>query len=302
MNAERGMTPRPGRRAFAVLLVLAATSAGCRELRGRHKVREGNNLYREGRYAEAMARYRQAETLIPGFWLLWLNEGLTCRQMITPGAHNEANAHAVRCALDAFANMKRLRPQDARGDQLYVQTLFDADRFAELAGIYGDRLRAKPDDLAAINALVQVYTRWNRPEEALRWSERRAALQSKDAEAQLAVAVLVWNQLFQKGGGPEIAAFDPRPDPDKPKQKKTPPPPGLGDIVGARRAELADVGIQYAERALALRPRYREALTYLGLLHRQKSFAYLAEPDNWQLSVDAAERWRREAEKAGRGG
>jgi tetratricopeptide (TPR) repeat protein len=259
-------------------------------------VREGNHLYREGRYAEAIAAYRQAETLIPGFWLLWLNEGLTCRQMITPAARNEANDRAVACALDAFANMKRLRPQDARADQLYVQTLFDADRFEALVGIYGERLRAKPDDLAAINALIQVYTRWNRPEEALRWSERRAALQAKDAEAQLAVGVLVWNQLYQRGGGPEVAGFDPRPDPAKPKQAKSPPPPSLGDIVGARRAQLADVGIKYAERALALRPHYREALTYLGLLHRQRSFAYFADPDKWQASVDAAERWRRQAE------
>ena len=295
------MTPRPGRLAIPILLVLTAASAGCRELRGRHKVREGNHLYRDGRYPEAMTAYRQAEALIPGFWLLWLNEGLTCRQMMTPGARNDANEIAVRCALDAFSRMKQLRPQDARGDQLYVQTLFDADRFDELARMYGDRVRAKPDDLAAINALVQVYTRWNRPDEALRWSERRAALQPKDAEAQLAVSVLVWNQLFQKGGGAEAAAFDPRPDAGKPKQHKSPPPPGLGDIVGPRRAELADVGITYAERALALRPRYREALTYLGLLHRQKSFAYLAEPDKWQTCVDAAERWRREAERVGRG-
>jgi tetratricopeptide (TPR) repeat protein len=298
---QRGMNPRPGRLAFAVLLVFAAASAGCRDLRGRHKVREGNHLYREGRYADALAAYRQAEALIPGFWLLWLNEGLTCRQMMTPGAHSEANERAVGCALNAFSQMKRLRPEDARGDQLYVQTLFDADRFDVLAGIYGERLRAKPDDLAAINALVQVYTRWNRPEEALRWSERRAALQASDAEAQLAVAVLVWNQLFQKGGGPEMAAFDPRPNPDRrqEKEKKSPPPPGLGDILGTRRAQLADVGTRYAERALALRPRNREALTYLGLLQRQKSFAYFADPEKWQACVDAAERWRREAEKVG---
>jgi tetratricopeptide (TPR) repeat protein len=301
MNAERGMTPRPGRRALVFLLVFSAFSAGCRDLRGRQKVREGNHLYRQGRYAEAIAAYRQAEALIPGFWLLWLNEGLTCRQMMTPGAHNEANDRAVGCALAAFSQVKRLRPQDPRGDQLYVQTLFDADRFEELAGIYGERLRSRSDDLAAVNALVQVYTRWNRPEDALRWSERRAAMQPKDAEAQLAVGVLVWNQLFQKGGGPEMAAFDPRPDPDKPKDKKLPPPPGMGDVVGERRAQLAEIGIKYAERALALRPRYREALTYLGLLHRQKSFAYFGDPPRWQASVDAAERWRREAEKSGRG-
>jgi len=284
--------------AFAAVLLLAA---GCSELRGRRKIREGNQLYREGRYGDAISAYRQAEQLIPGFWLLWLNEGLTCRQLLTPGGRGEGNDRAVACALAAFSQMKRLRPEDARGDQLYVQTLFDADRFEELARMYGERLAAHPDDPAALNGLIQVYTRANQPEQALRWLERRAAVAPHDVDAQLAVGTFVWSQLFQKGGGPEMAAFDPRPNPDKPKQKKTPPSSGLGDIVGERRAELADVGAKYLERALALRPRHRDATIYLGLLERQKSFAYFAAPEKWQACVDAAERWRREAEKMSHG-
>ena len=56
-----------------------------------------------------------------------------------------------------------------------------------------------------------------------------------------------------------MAAFDPRPDPSKPKEKektkKTPPPPGLGDIVGAQRVRLAELGISYlAARAEAAPP------------------------------------------------
>jgi tetratricopeptide (TPR) repeat protein len=303
------------------LVGLVCSSAGCSELRGRRKVREGNQLYREGRYAEAVQSYQTAARFIPGFWLLWLNEGLTCRQMMVPGARTPDNDRAVACALTAFSNLKRLRPNDPRAEQLYVQTLFDADRFEELAALYQQRLRAQPNDPASINGLIQVYTRWNRPEQALAYYERRAALEPRDAEAQYAVGVFVWNQLFQRGGGPDMAAFDPRPDPEEAavaagkkgkqgkngkngnnaaKPQKVPPPPGLGDIMGSARARLADVGIDYLQRALALRPRYPEAMTYLNLLYRQKSFAFFAEPDKWQACIDEAERWRREAESLGR--
>lgn len=275
---------------------LVLLGSGCTELRGRRWVREGNRLYRDGRYAEAVTAYEQAESLIPNFWMLWLNKGLTCRQQMIPGSRQPSNEQAARCALEAFDKLRRLRPSDPRGDSLYVQTLFDADRFQTLADLYQARLRANPNDVQAISGLIQVYTRWNRLDEALQWYQRRANLQSNDPEAQYAVAVFLWSQLFQKGGGAEMAAFDPRPDPAKPKEKKIPPPPALGDIGGAQRARLADLGIAYLQRALKLRPKYPEAIVYLSLLERQKAIAFFSDPQQYQASIDAAEKWRHQAE------
>ena len=290
----------------ALIAVALLFGSGCSELRGRRRIREGNQLYREGKFAEALSWFQAAEALVPRFWLLWLNEGLTCRQMMVPGAHSADNQQAVSCALRAFDRVRRLRPDDPRGDQLYVQTLFDADLFPELAALYQQRLRAHPDDRAAINGLIQVNTRWSRPEEALRWHERRATLDPQDPEAQYGVGVFVWNQLFQKGGGAEMAAFDPRPDPAAADARparagappaKIPPAPGLGDIVGSARIRMADLGIAYLTRALALRPHYRDAMVYLNLLYRQRSFAYFKDPVAWQANIDAAEKWRRESER-----
>ena len=220
------------------------------------------------------------------------------------------------CALDAFERLKGVAPQDARGEQLYVQTLFDADRFETLAARYREQLKRDPSDLAAINGLIQVTTRWNRPEEALTWYQRKAALLPDDAEAQYAVGVFVWQQLYQRGGGADKAAFDPRPDPaaapptraSRRKGRapsptaKTPPPFAVGDITGSQRATLADIGIKYLERALALRPQYHEAIVYLNLLHRQKAMAYFDQPERWQATIDTAEKWRRQASKPARAG
>jgi tetratricopeptide (TPR) repeat protein len=273
--------------------------AGCTELRGRRAVREGNRLHREGRYREALAAYREAEGLVPDLWILWLNEGLTCRQIMIPGLKTPDNDAAIACALKAFDTLKRLRPADARGEQLYVQTLFDADRFETLAAMYGARLRKNPSDVEAVNGLVQVYSRWNRWDDAIRWYVRKADLQPRDPEAQYAVGVYAWQQLFQRGGAQDKASFDPRPDPNaKKKEVKIPPPFSIGDVVGAQRIWLADLGIRYLERAVSLRPKYSAAMTYLNLLYRQKSFGYFSEPDKWQECIDAAERWRRQAQSA----
>jgi tetratricopeptide (TPR) repeat protein len=295
-----------------MVLLLSTGAPACGELRGRRRIREGNRLYREGQYASALAEYQRAEALVPQLPLLWLNKGLTCRQLMVPGAKDARSERAVDCAVAAFARFKEVAPHDLRGEQLEVQTLFDADRFETLAARYHERLKVMPEDLAAINGLIQVCTRWNRPEEALGWYQRRASLLPNDAEVHHAVGVYVWQQLFQRGGGPDKTAHDPRPgaavEPPPPPTRKggrgrrpapavAPPAPvfAIGDITGQTRLAMADVGIKHLERAIALRPHHRETMVYLGLVLRQRAVALWAQPAAWQAVVDAAERWRRRA-------
>jgi hypothetical protein len=259
-------------------------------LRGRSHAREGNRLFLEGDYAGAAKEYEIAEELVPTLVPVLLNRGLACRQLMTPGAKSAANDRWVGCALDSFKRMTEVAPEDPRGDQLYVQTLFDAERFPALVERYQRDLRANPKNLAAINGLVQVYTRWDHWDDALKLMVQRADVASTDAEAQYGVGVFIWNRLFQKGGGADKAIFDPRADPNA-----FPPPFAENDIVGEERIRLADLGIKYLERALAIRPTYRDALIYLNLLYRQKSFALFDRPEEWKAALDAAVKWQQQA-------
>lgn len=327
--------------AFFFLLTVAAITSGCTELRGRRSIREGSRLYREGNYAAARDAFEVAETLVPQLPQAWMGQALSCRQLMTPGATSPANERAVDCALAGLAEVRRRWPRDSRGEALYIQTLFDADRFPALVALFEERLKKDPSDLLALNGEIQAYSRSNHLEEALAAFQRKAGLLPQDAEAQYAVGVFVWQQLFQRGGGPETASFDPRLDPNEPdpgaiegqgKRKgkgkrgtkarkgkaksrtsdgaavatagggadeephKTPPPFAAGDITGAQRVALADVGIKYLQRALALRPQYREAMVYLNLLLRQKALAYFTRPSLWQATIDQAEVWRARVE------
>src|SRR5215831_13150975 len=92
--------------------------AGCGEVRGRKKIQEANELYKRGRYREAVASFEAAEALVPQLPTLWLNKGYTCRQLIAPGGHDPESQRAADCALGAFRKLHELSPNDARAEQL----------------------------------------------------------------------------------------------------------------------------------------------------------------------------------------
>jgi tetratricopeptide (TPR) repeat protein len=286
-TGHRSLTQSPGKLLISCLLFGVF---GCSELRARQHGREGNRHFLEGDYRAAVAAYSASEQLAP-LAAVQLNKGLACRQLLLPGAHSSENERAATCALEAFRRLKKLSPNDERADRLYQQTLFDTDRYEQLATLYQDRLRSTPDDPAALNAVIQVYSRWGHWEEALHWTEERARRRPQDPEAHYALGVFIYNRLFEKGGGPEKSSFDPRPG----QEPKPAPAFGATDISGKERIALAERAIAALKKAVELRPTYVEALTYLGLVYRQLSFAYFAEPSAWQAAVDSAEAFRRQA-------
>src|SRR5262245_26729719 len=114
---------------FSSLCVVFVAQLGCTEVRGRKKIQEANELYKRGRYREAVSAFEAAEALVPNLPTLWLNKGYTCRQLIAPGGHDPESRRAADCALAAFKRLAELAPNDPRADQLTVQTWFDVHDF-----------------------------------------------------------------------------------------------------------------------------------------------------------------------------
>jgi len=279
------MPPRPTH-VLLVLAVLGGCAGSCAELRGRKKIQEGNAAYKRGDFAEAVARFTEAQQFVPQMPLLWLNQGYACRELIVPGAPSGVNGRAARCALEAFKRLRELSPDDPRGDRLYVQTLFDLGEYKTIDRIFSLRHEKNPTDLDVVLALEQVKFKLGRWRDALTFYKKAAALRPQDAEAQYAVGTFIWQTLQVHGGGPPYVEYDPRPRPDQPSP--SPPASGPDDIVGPERSSLAEEGIRYLKGAVQLRPAYPEALTYIGLLYRQESFAHFGDAGAWERAVSQA--------------
>jgi len=304
------------------LALLAILQLGCSEVRGRKRIQEANELYKRGRYQEAVSAFESAEALVPNLPTLWLNKGYTCRQLIAPGGRDPESRRAADCALTAFQRLHGLAPKDPRAEQLTVQTWFDTDDFATLEKNFLDRVARTPNDYDVVHSLQEIYYKWGKWPQALEWSTRAAALRPNDAEAQYGVGTFIWQILASRGGGPDMAAYDPRPrpapdddaaaaarakhrgKPGEPEMVPPPPPPPtlISDVTGKARLDLADQAIGHLEKAIALRPHYPDAMTYLALMWRQKSFALFGEPAAWQQAVDRANEWQKRAaaERAGK--
>jgi hypothetical protein len=183
----------------------------------------------------------------------------------------------------------------ARRDRCTCQTPVRQRPVRVLAKRFEEQFKKNPRDIEAVNGLLQVYTKWNKLEEALEWYARKAEILSNDAEAQYGAGVFIYTQLFQKGGGPEKSTHDPRPDPNKPREVKAAPGFGPGDIVSQQRVDLAGQRDQVPREGVALRPKYSEAMTYINLMYRQKSYAYFDYPEDWQKCVDNAIRWAKKS-------
>jgi tetratricopeptide (TPR) repeat protein len=172
-----------------------------------------------------------------------------------------------------------------------VQTLLGVGEYKTIERTFRLRHERDPNDLDVVLVLEQVFQKLGRWREALSFYRKAATLRPEDAEAHYAVGTYIWQVLQSHGGGPAFGEYDPRPRADQPSgSSPRPPRPPVGpdDVVGPERLALAEEGIHYLGRAIELRPHYPDALTYMGLLYRQQSFALFDDATAWERAVAQA--------------
>jgi tetratricopeptide (TPR) repeat protein len=229
----------------AVMIGLFASATGCQDVHARKLVKEGNDLYKEGEYKQAVARYNEAERLKPDLAVLHINRAYAYLQQFSAGSNSPDSNAAANGALESYKKFLELEPGRNDVRDLMIQLWLDSGHYDEALNYFKGVLQKNPKNLEAVKTLGVINSKAGRFQEALNWYEKRTQLEPDNPEGHYAVGTLCWDQLHNHA-----------------------------DIIGPQRLALADHGIHALEKAIKLNDKYQEAYTYTNLLYRERALGH----------------------------
>jgi tetratricopeptide (TPR) repeat protein len=249
-----------GRNQLALgVLIAALATAGCKEVRARRQIQEGNKAYYAGDYEDAIVQYDKGLAAAPGLAIGWYNLGLAHIAMFAPGKKTPENEAHAQGAIKAFSEYLRLNPKDTQARDYLLSTYIDSGHYEGALQYFEDRLAANPKDLEALGQLAQINSQAGKFDEAVKWHKKKAEVDpSTDgrADAWYSIGVLEWRRLNNHA-----------------------------DVQGEGRLKIADEGIAALAQADTIRKDHAPTLSYQNLLYRERALAHGA---SWARSIDTA--------------
>ena len=277
--------------ALAIALITPLLAAGCNSVRAKSAFKDGNKAYKEEKFKLAIDDYQHALELDPTMAEAMFYLGSAHQNMYRPGhdtpenkAHLDEAVKEYRASIDAnngsteqlrrvksnalaaltaiyaeppykdfdqaisFAQqLSKENPDDPKYNFAMANLYEKFEKIDKAEETYKHVVELNPKDPKACSALAGFYNKplWDghsKFAEAIETLQKCATIDETDPTGFYKVAVFYWDKAFR--------------DPDlKDKQKD----------------EYADKGMEYVDKALALKPDYVDALVYKGLLLRVKA-------------------------------
>src|SRR5688572_23908054 len=117
-----------GRKPFALGVLIAASlaGAGCKEVRARHDIQEGNKAYYSGEYEQAVTHYEKGLAAAPHLDIGWYNLGLAHIALFAPGKKTPENEAHAQGAIKAWTEYLKLQPNDTQARDYLLSTYIDS--------------------------------------------------------------------------------------------------------------------------------------------------------------------------------
>jgi tetratricopeptide (TPR) repeat protein len=223
------------------LLVAAAVvlTAGCHKFEARVQLKQGNVLYENESYKDALVQFQKGLEIDPAATFAWRSVGLSAMALHRPGVEGEENQKYADTAIDAFNKYLKDYPKDTKVEEYLTTVLINSNRWDEALARLEKDAKSNPTNADIERAIVTTLLKAGRVEEAF----QRASQASKpDAQLLYSIGVACWGQSYG----------DPTLDPET-------------------RVKVVDMGLEATKKSLDLDPEFFDAMAYYNLLFREKA-------------------------------
>jgi len=239
--------------ALAVALAgMVLSMSGCNQLAARDQLNKGVDAYRSAHFEEAIGHFQRATELDPTLPMAKTYLATALAQNVVPGLQSPEN---LRNAQQAITIFQQVLSQD-------------------------------PTDVNSVKQIAGIYFQINKLEEAKTWQKKVLAMNPKDAEADYTIGVIDWMEAHKN----VLTALQPAGFNDD-GQGNLKVPKKIMEPLAKQNAALIEEGLQYLKDAVANRPTYDDAMTYLNLMYRAKANQDYANPADLKADLAAAQEW-----------
>jgi tetratricopeptide (TPR) repeat protein len=289
----------------AVLLPLVLIGSGCNTVRSKAAFKDGNRLYKEENYRQAIPFYERAIALAPDFAEAHFYLASSNQSLYRPGKEGDENKQRLDQAVEHYEKSletnKASTPnlQTLRINTLGALTAMYSDppltNYEKALGFAEQLVKDNPNDAKNLYAMANLYEKFGRVPEAEQTYVKVTEQNANDAKACGALAAFYNKPLWDEAGavyvenqskGPRRAKFSSAiATLEKCAKLDAADPSGYYKlamfywdkayrdplIADKEKDEYADKGIGAIDTALGMKPDYWEAIITKGLLYRVKA-------------------------------
>jgi tetratricopeptide (TPR) repeat protein len=231
---------------------MVLSMSGCSRLAARDQLNKGVDAYKSARYEEAIGHFQRATELDPSLPMAKSYLATAIAQNVVPGLDTPDNIQTANQAIDIF------------------KQILDKD----------------PNDINSLKQVAGIYFSVKKLDDAKAWQKKVLAVDPKDPEAAYTIGVIDWTVAHQnklKALGAVGVDDDGKGNVKAPKK--------VMEALKEQNGPLVDEGLQFLNQAVANRPNYDDAMSYLNLMYRNKADMDYGNAEAVKADVATAQDW-----------